>query len=181
MKTAKQPPRRPREDDAEDVRGRREELFDLAYPFAQRAAKVRASSVIPRYDYFDREDLEQDALAAVLVALDRYDKSRASLRTFIERVVSNGISSSLRRARTEKRTNADYWPFVESPQLSMIVALRLDLNRVLGTLGRRERRVARLLEESGPSEIARDLGVSRAAVYRIIDRIREAFVDAGLS
>jgi RNA polymerase sigma factor (sigma-70 family) len=180
MKTAKRPPRPKREVDAADVRGRREELFDLAYPFAQRAAKVRASSVIPRYDYFDRQDLEQDALAAVLAAIDRYDESRGSLRTFIERIVSNGISSSLRRARTDKRTNAGYWPFVESPPLSVTVELRLDLDRVLSILGRRERKVARLLEGYRPAEIARVLDISRAAVYRSIDRIRASFAEAGL-
>jgi RNA polymerase sigma factor (sigma-70 family) len=178
MKAAKRPPRLVRGDDAEG-RARREELFDLAYPLAQRAAKVRASST-PRYDYFDRDDLVQEAVAAVLAALDRYDEPRASLRTFVERVASNGIASTIRRARAEKRTSVDYWPVADSPGLSLIVELRLDLSRALGTLGRPERRVARLLEEYRPAEIARALGISRTAVYRSIDRIRETFIEAGL-
>jgi RNA polymerase sigma factor (sigma-70 family) len=177
MKGAKRPTRRVRGDDTE-LRARREDLFDLAYPLAQRAARVRASA-IPRYDYFDREDLEQDALAAVLAALDRYDESRASLRTFVERVASNGIASTLRRARSSKRTIADYWPAAEPPRLSLIIELRLDMNRVLGTLERRDRQVARLLEEHRPAEIARALGISRTAVYHSIDRIRDAFDEAG--
>lgn len=178
MKAARRPPRRVR-GDAPEERARREELFDLAYPLAQRAAKVRASSS-PRYDYFDRDDLVQDAVAAVLAALDRYDEPRASLRTFVERVASNGIASTLRRARAAKRTSIDYWPVAESPELSLIVELRLDLNRALGTLGRPERRVARLLEEYRPAEIARALGISRTAVYQSIDCIREALGEAGL-
>jgi RNA polymerase sigma factor (sigma-70 family) len=178
MKALRRPPHRVRGDDAEE-RGRREELFDLAYPLAQRAAKVRASS-LPRYDYFDRDDLVQDAVTAVLAALDRYDEPRASLRTFVERVASNGIATTLRRARAEKRTSVDYWPVTDSPGLSLIVELRLDLHRVLRTLEHRERNVARLLEEYRPAEIARALGISRAAVYRSLDRIREAFVGAGL-
>lgn len=178
MKSAKRPPGHVRDDDAEE-RSRREELFELAYPLAQRAAKVRASSV-PRYSYFDRDDLVQDAVAAVLIALDRYEEPRASLRTYVERVASNAIASTLRRARTEKRTSVDYWPVAESPRVSLIVELRLDLNRALRALGRPERRVARLLEEYRPGEIARALGISRTAVYRSIDRIREAFVAAGL-
>jgi RNA polymerase sigma factor (sigma-70 family) len=121
-----------------------------------------------------------DAVTAVLAALDRYDELRASLRTFVERVASNGIASTLRRARAAKLTSVDYWQASESPKLSVIVELRLDLNRALGTLGRPERRVARLLEEYRPAEIARALGISRTAVYRSIDRIREAFVEAGL-
>lgn len=179
MKAEKHSPR-PCEDAAAEVRARREDLFDLAFPLAKRAAQVRASSM-PRYDYFDREDLEQDALAAVLTAIDRYDESRASLRTFVERVASNGIASTLRRARAEKRTSLDYWPLAESPRLSLTVELRLDLNRVLRTLARRECKVARLLEEYRPAEIAGALGISRTAVYRSIDRIRESFVEAGLS
>jgi RNA polymerase sigma factor (sigma-70 family) len=178
MKAAKRPPRLVGRDEAEE-RARREELFDRAYPLAQRAAKVRASSVL-RYDYFDRDDLVQDAVTAVLAALDRYDEPRASLCTFVERVASNGIASTLRRARAEKRTSVDCWPVAESPGLSLIVELRLDMNRVLRTLEQRERRVARLLEEYRPAEIARALGISRAAVYRSIDGIREAFIEAGL-
>lgn len=178
MKASKPRPRRVHEDDAE-LRARREELFDLAYPLAQRAAKVRASSV-PRYDYFDRDDLVQDAVTAVLAALDRYDEPRASLRTFVERVASSGIATTLRRARAAKRTSVDYRQPAESAGLSLIVELRLDMRRALGTLGRSERRVAALLEEYRPAEIARALGVSRASVYRSIDRIREAFIEAGL-
>jgi RNA polymerase sigma factor (sigma-70 family) len=179
MKAARRAPRRERGDDAEE-RSRREELFDLAYPLAQRAATVRASSA-PRYDYFDRDDLVQDAVTAVLAALDRYDEPRASLRTFVERVASNGIATTLRRARAAKRTSVDYWPALEPRGLPLIVELRLDMHRVLRTLEHRERTVARLLEEYRPAEIARALGISRTAVYRSIDRIREAFVEAGLS
>lgn len=179
MKASKRPPRRRRDGDSEEVRARREDLFDLAFPLAKRSAQVRASA-IPRYDYFDHEDLEQDALAAVLAALDRYDEPRASLRTFVERVAANGIASTLRRARAEKRTSLDDGPLAESPRLSLTVELRLDLNRVLRTLERRDGRVARLLEEYRPAEIARALGISRASVYRSIDRIRDAFIEAGL-
>jgi RNA polymerase sigma factor (sigma-70 family) len=166
-----------REDDV-GSRARREELFDLAYPLAQRAAKVRSSSV-PRYGYFDRDDLVQDAIAAVLAALDRYDEPRASLRTFVERVASNGIASTLRRARASKRTSIDDWPVAERPVLSLSVELRLDMRRVLRTLEWRDRQVAHLLEEYSPTEIARALVTTRAAVYRSIDRIREAFVEGG--
>ena len=177
MKTSKRPPRG-RECSRDDARCTREELFDLAYPLAQRAARVRASSV-PRYDYFDRDDLVQDAVTAVLAALDRYDEPRASLRTFVERVASNGIASTLRRARAAKRTSVDYWPDAGPPRLPLIVELRLDMRRVLRTLERRDRQVARLLEEYRPAEIARILAIPRSAVYRSIDRIREVFVEAG--
>ena len=112
---------------------RREKLFDLAYPLAQRAANVRASSA-PRYDYLDRDDLVQDALSAVFEALDRYDEPRARLRTFVEKVAGNGIASTLRRARASKRNNVDGLPLVEPPALSLTVELRVDSNRALRTM-----------------------------------------------
>jgi RNA polymerase sigma factor (sigma-70 family) len=153
--SGKRPQRHVRDDDAE-ARARREELFDLAYPLAQRAAKVRASSAT-RFDYFDRDDLLQDAVTAVFAALDRYDERRASLGTFVERVASNRIASTLRHARAAKRTCIDCWPATEPQGLPPIFELRLDIRRVIGMLERRDRRVARLLEEYRPAEIARIL------------------------
>jgi RNA polymerase sigma factor (sigma-70 family) len=159
----------------------RENLFDLAFPLAQRAAKVRAASAKLSHADFDREDLQQEALIGVWGAIDRFDVSRASIRTFVERVVANRIASVLRRSRVGKRARRDDYDTAPQPgRLFVTVEFRLDLNRVLETLGRRERKIARLLEEYRPSEIARVLKISRPAVYRSIERIREAFSDAGL-
>jgi RNA polymerase sigma factor (sigma-70 family) len=180
MKAAKHPPRGRRKREPADMCGKPQDLFDLVYPLAKRSAEVRSSS-IPRYANFDRGDLEQEALIGVWRAIERFDQSRASLRTFVERIVSNRIASNLRRARAGKRTKPpDYGPLVESPPMFVTVELRLDIDCALATLGRRERKVARLLEGYRPAEIARVLGISRAAVYRIIDTIRETFIEAGL-
>jgi RNA polymerase sigma factor (sigma-70 family) len=191
MKAAKRPsrPRRERdsgdlrrERDSGDLRGKREELFDLVYPLARRAAGVRSSAARPRYSDIDKQDLEQEALFGVWCALERFDKSRASARTFVERIVCNSIGSILRRDRAGKRTRPDeYGPLIESGRLLLALEFRLDIDRVLKTLGRRERKVAGLLEEYHPAEIARALGISRPALYRIIDLIRKSFVEAGLS
>jgi RNA polymerase sigma-70 factor (ECF subfamily) len=158
----------------------RENLFDLSFPLAQRAAKVRAASAkLSRAD-FDREDLEQEALIGVWSALDRFDVSRASIRTFVERVVANSIASIIRRSRSDKRAPRDDDRFHgESPRFSLTIEVRLDLDRLIANLGRRDRKVARLLEEYRPAEIARALKISRTAVYRSIERIREVFSEAG--
>lgn len=99
----------------------------------------------------------------------------------MERVVANRIASIIRRSQSDKRAQRDDDRFHgESPRFSLSIEVRLDLDRLIANLGRRERKVARLLEEYRPSEIARFLKISRPAVYRSIERIREAFSDAGL-
>ena len=77
-----------------------EVTFDQAYPFARRAAQVRAAAavmtgIIPQAD---REDFEQEGLAACWRALPRFDPSRASLRTFCERIVAARLATLVRSA-----------------------------------------------------------------------------------
>jgi RNA polymerase sigma factor (sigma-70 family) len=182
MKTQKRPAQKRREHELPGTGSRREDLFDRAHRLARRAAEVRSSGETLRYVDIDREDLVQEGLISVWTALDRFDISRASLRTFVERVVSNKIGSVLRRARTGKRTQpATYRSLVESQRYFVSIELHLDLVRVLKTLGHQEQNVARLLEDHRPAEIARELRISRPAVYRCMDRIREAFAEAGFT
>jgi len=67
-----------------------EATFRNAYAIALRAARARAVSAVASgaIAVADREDLEQEAVVACFRALPRFDPSRASLRTFIERVVA---------------------------------------------------------------------------------------------
>jgi RNA polymerase sigma factor (sigma-70 family) len=183
MKAGKRRPPRDREEESADERDRRDELFHLLYPHAKRAAGVRSSAWGSRYADVDSADFEQEALLDVWNALERYDDSRGAPRTFAERIVSNSIASFLRRARAGKRTqSADYETLLESsrPRVFARLELRLDIDRVLAALPGRERMVARLLEEDGPAEIARELDIPRSAIYRSIELIRESFRKAGL-
>ena len=181
MKAGKRGAPHDREDGSVDPRDRRDELFDLLYPLAKRAAGVRASGWLSQNADIGREDLEQEAMLDVWNVLDGFDESRGSLRTFVERVISNRIASIRRGVRANKRTrSADYERLLESPRVFARLELRLDIDRVLAALPGRERMVARLLEEDGPAEIARELQIPRSSVYRSIEHIREAFREAGL-
>ena len=180
MKPTKRRLGRPLDTQAPDPRGILEALFLQAYPFARRAAQVRSVSAVSRRTNFDRQDLEQEALVAIWAALVQFDALRASLRTFVERVVATTSASIFRRAAAKKRTKpGDYHAPAETLQLVLRVEYRVDLQRVLGKLGHRERKVASLLVEYGPAQIARRLRISRPAVYRIISRIRAALEEGG--
>jgi RNA polymerase sigma factor (sigma-70 family) len=157
-------------------------IFDEIYPFASRAAQVRSARVGNSLQAmaFDRADLEQEALMGVWMALRRFDPARASPRTYVERVVATNIASVFRRAKSQKRTpRSEPWPTPLPLRLLVAVELRLDFDRVLGRLEPRDRRVVELLTEHRPARIARILGISRAGIYRSIDRVRTVFSEAG--
>ncbi len=161
----------------------REALFLQALPLARRAARVRSA----RYDRIldalglDREDLEQDAMAGLWNVLPRFDPTRASLRTYAERVVTTTITSTIRRATAKKRTVRDDAAMLTDPfHLLLQIEIHIDIERALRTLKNKDRRVARLLADYRPSEVAQVLGISRPAVYRSMHRIRMALCAAGL-
>ena len=86
--------------------------FLAVYPFARRAAQVRAFQACVRYGLpsCDRDDLEQDALTHLWQVFAKYDPTRAGVRTFIEVVVSRRFASMLRsQSRDTEFTGRDHW------------------------------------------------------------------------
>lgn len=155
--------------------------FELALLLALRAVQVRGAAAVAtgRVAAADREDLEQEALLGLSMALRRYDASRASLRTFLERVADKRFASLLRRRRSpvqiecldgHRFTTADGIPAVQ---------IRVDFERVLAPLGDPDRALALLLIDHGPTQISRMLGVARSTVYARMARLRQAFLNAG--
>ena len=156
-------------------------VFDQALPLALRAVQVRVAAAVGtgRATAADREDLEQDALLGLWMALRRYDASRASLRTFLERVADKRFASALRRRRKpivierldgHRFASADGIPAVQ---------FHVDFERVLAPLGDPDRALALLLIDHGPTQISHMLGVARSTVYARIARLRQAFLEAG--
>ena len=165
-----------------DPRLIRKALFLQALPLARRAAQVRSA----RYDRIlralglDREDLEQDAMVGLWHALSRFSPARASLRTYAERVVATSVTSSLRRATAKKRKVRDDDALLADPvSLLVQIEIQIDVERALSTLKKKDKRVARLLAEYRPSEVAQILGISRQAIYRSMHRIRMALCAVG--
>ena len=158
-------------------------MFLQAYPWALRSAGVRSAAAVARryVPLADREDLEQGATIRVWQALSSYDASRAGLRTFLEVVIRRQFTSMLRtRRRVPQFESLNDQNFGGDGGLREM-ELRTDVRRVLATVRPFDRGVALSLTEYSASETSAYLGVSRAAVYRAIERLRTIFSEAGLS
>lgn len=160
----------------------REAVFERAYPLALRSARVRSAAAVVCGAVLlaDREDLEQEALAAVCKALQHYDPSRASVRTFVEKVVASRFASLLR----SRRWQPALIPLEEQHLVGLdgipAAEFRMDFLRVSASLAERDRRLAVFLLDHSPTEASRKLGISRSTVYERIRRIRVVFEMTGL-
>lgn len=155
--------------------------FESALPFALRAVQVRTAAAVAtgRTLAVDREDLEQEALLGLWMALRHHDASRASLRTFFERVADKRFASLLRRRRSHVVIERlDGLQFATADGIPA-VQFHVDFERVLAQLGDPDRVLALLLMEHGPTEISRMLGIARSTVYARLARLRRAFREAG--
>ncbi|MBZ5604694.1 MAG: sigma-70 family RNA polymerase sigma factor [Acidobacteriia bacterium] len=158
-------------------------FFDDAYPVIRRVAGIRAAAVAKacRLSDDERADLEQDAALQVWRKLAVFDSSRSSLKTFIERIVANQMTSSIRRLRAEKRqAQPDECVPTHVHREIDTVNLRIDVLRVLDGLRPDQRVVCRMLADHSAADVGRRAGISRATVYRMISHLRIAFTEAGL-
>jgi RNA polymerase sigma factor (sigma-70 family) len=157
--------------------------FGSVYPQARRAAEVLAGAAISsgRVRRDDREDVIQDALLGLWRELPRFDADRSSIGTFVDRVISSKVASSVRDRRAAKRRlGDDLAPGLEAHQETGEIEFRSDVERVLARLRPFDYLVSTMLAEHSPAETGRLLGVSRSTVYLAIGRIRESFVAGGL-
>jgi RNA polymerase sigma factor (sigma-70 family) len=142
--------------------------FEHAYPRARRAAQVRSAAAVARgaIPAADREDLEQEAVAACWRALGNFDPTRASLATYVECVIATRIASIVRAGR---RVRAHQPLALASERRANDVfehcGLRIDIERLLSLRSDEERRLTSLLMEHTPSEASRMLGVARSTIY----------------
>jgi len=159
-----------------------EATFEQAYPIAARAARVRATAAVVcgAIPVADREDFEQEGLTACWRALPQFDPARASLRTFIERVIASRIASLVRATR---RSPAHVPLEAAGPQPvnsgTDLQEFHADVARLSLAFGRNDRRLILLLQEHSPAEAGRMLGIPRSTVHDQILRLRRSFVGAG--
>jgi len=161
--------------------------FERYYSSTRRIAAVRAVAIVTLYGLPQdtRADLEQEALLELWRKLPLYDPSRASWRTYAERVAANRLVSLMRNRHLSAYGHRGDLPLdnIErvAPPFACGIEWREDVLRVLFGMARMDRAVAESLMVYPAAQTAVRLGVSRAAVYRAIRRLRTAFTAAGLS
>src|SRR5206468_1235882 len=127
----------------------------------------------------DFDDMRQDGLMACWRAFPHFDPTRASLPTFLGRVVANRIASVVRSSRTPVMLPLDAAEACTGGISLRQIHLEIDVARVLRRLNENDRRLASALMENDPTEASRKLGVARSTVYVGIARLRLKFAAAG--
>ena len=151
--------------------------------------------------FHEAEDLAQETMLRAWKARDRYDRTRASVRTWLYRIATNACLSALEgRARRPLPSGlgapsedplAPLTPAFDVPWLQpfpdarfdvgMRADLRLALAAALQLLPPRQRAVLVLREvlEFSAAEVAEQLGTTVPAVNSALQRARAALADAG--
>jgi len=147
----------------------------------------------------DIEDIRQELAVDLWQRLPGFDPTRASLRTFVTRVVGNKIASII-EMRTSKTRNVAMCPYslsdlvyaddgsvVERGDLLgeidaelELADLRMDVARVMEKLTSAQRQVCAMLSADNKSLAAAATGVSRSSMYRAVTAIRPVFEAEGL-
>jgi RNA polymerase sigma-70 factor, ECF subfamily len=163
-----------------------EEIFEQSFSAICRLAAIRAATTATLYQLptDSRQDLQQEALLELWRKRGAYDPGRGTWRTFAELVVANRMVSMVRSMHAHKAGYFREEPIQRADRLPAPVErhdLRIEVRRVLGGVAPFDRTVALCLIGHSAAETGHKLGVSRATVYRVIDRLRVAFTRAGLA
>jgi len=180
--------------------------------YAVRLIKHKARQLVGRAGYTedDRPDIEGDLTLDLLCRLRKFDPSRASLHTFVDRVVEHGAARLIERRsapmrdyrrevaslndriedeegeHVERGDLVDQDTYLESigqPTMPLAdqVALRVDLERVLATLPPELRDLwERRAEGQSITDISRETGIPRGTLYERMKELRKLVEDAGL-
>lgn len=164
--------------------------------------KARQLSRRSGFSQTDRADLEQELWTDLLDRLPRYNPGKASLNTFIARVVDRKVATILRYHLAAMRSPARNEASLNEPVLDCdgrvverhqttpeaagtyqrIQDLRRDLAEVRASLPTDILRA--IMDEIGlggtVNSIAADMGLSRRVVERHVSDLRRIFEDAGL-
>lgn len=157
--------------------------FESIYLRVLRAAQIRSRAAVATgaIPLADREDAIQDALFACWRALASFDPTRASLQTYLERVISSRLTSFIRANKhfhflCPLDLAADH----RADPFSERLGLRSDIQRLLRTCSNSEQRLAMLLMESTPTEASERLGIARSTIYERIRKLRPKCIAAGV-
>lgn len=178
--------------------------------YARTLIRVKARQIIRRsgFSRSDQDDVEQELVIHLLSQARRFDPTRASVNTFVARVVDSGVAMLLRKRRRQKRA-----PGLSAQSLEMLVGDSSGKTQLLGATLTDEDRDRRLGQQSlsdlaryvdgeafnfavralapelqemfrrvmarSPAAAARNLGISRRQVTAALVAVRQHFERAG--
>lgn len=170
--------------------------------YAARLIKFKARQLSRRsgFSRTDRQDLEQELWVDLLDRLPRYDANKASLNTFIARVVERKVISILRYHFAEMRSPGREEASLNDPVLDCdgrvvdrhqttpeassvpqrLRELQRDVADVLARASDLHRVIALGLATGTINSVAGELGIPRSAVERHVAELLDLCDDAGL-
>lgn len=178
--------------------------------YVSQRAEFKARQVVRAHPTIGKaEDVQQDLVADVLRRLPNFDGDRASVETFICRVIDHRIASLLEshdaacRGSGCTKESLDDWVRDETGtwvrrdttvdaarrrahlgiaarDKQELSELELDVAGVMAALPPQQRELCAALRTKTPSEISRETGMSRSVIYKHMADIRTAFLRAGL-
>lgn len=173
--------------------------------------RIKAWGLIGNYGftYDDFDDIQQEITLDLLTRLSEYDPDKASIRTFISRIIDYKVQQITEERSTDKErirqasaslndsfsesegelteriqsVTQNNLPWNESDAGSPAVDLsnlRVDLRRVLSTLSPQQLDICARLSRDNIADVARQMGLPRMTLYYHLKKIREHFENAGL-
>ena len=148
--------------------------------------KHKAKRLIGRYGFRrdDREDLEQELAMHVVAGMQKYEPSRASARTYADRIISSKIASIIERATAQKRDRRRERPLQDDVVLlarsTPATDLVADVRCAVAALPPDLRALVTLFENHSQAEVARRTGLSRQRVRTARTYIARHFARHGL-
>ncbi|MCX5683835.1 MAG: hypothetical protein NT049_09140 [Planctomycetota bacterium] len=177
----------------------------LSTDYVQKLVRIKARQVVHKHGFSrsDQPDVEQELVAHVLGAAHLFDPGRASVNTFIARVVDSTVAMILRnRGRKKRVADRPMWSLDRDqagrrghePVLLREIVEEADLRRrqgmdatvpeetqaldaadLLARLAPELREIVVKVAETNEAAAARDLGISRRQVRKALAAVREQF------
>ena len=160
---------------------------------ARSLARLKAKSIVGQGGLTadDQDDVEAQLLLAVCSQLSNYDSDRASLRTFMCRLMDREIATILRyrtawcrlplgRPELMDGDGVDDLARDTVPTTADRLEFWLDVGSVVKALPAPVRTTVMALRCGSPTEASETLGTARSVVYEHIAHIRKAFLEAGI-
>jgi DNA-directed RNA polymerase specialized sigma24 family protein len=158
--------------------------FEQVFPIARHLAHQKAVVFVRRFGFepYETDELESRLLLIAWRRFDKFDSSRASMRTFLSRLMDSELSSILRASGRTLHAEPlpDSVPAIAAQDDAVRGEFWIDLGRALAQLSPEVRETAFLLSWLPPAKAGRALGCSRGTVWARIRQMRDALLAVGI-